>query len=419
MSIDLERRLRNYGEVLDAAIEIDLVHDVELTVRLDDRMVPVSGSVSSPRRTALVVVAAAGLLICGSLALIIDRRSESQLPAAETAADSGPVSTPIQFPTSTTISPDAPTLWGPIRVSPATVGWYEFGDIPASLASRLGAIESWTSDYTASFYRCATYTIAAEGPICTGLIGGNFVAPITFNSTGELGTHLGDISTTDLAWTLAQGSLWDYDQVTSAPPPSPVAVGDHAGLMYSNAGTSYLVWEQMPGVHLWIRATDVPTEVMVGMALTVRPATLPDHLPLPIIVDTVSTSGAPPDDELVIGTHPGMAPCAQINSSNGCVSLPPVKGVAIVVGNDGAAERIVAVAAIFPLGSVDRLRVDLAGADPVFIESVVSPLGFRFAIFRPGAERIIGGSTVAPDGSVVATATLSTTATGPTPTTIG
>ena len=418
MSIDLETRLRSYGDVLDAAIEFDLTRDTELTAPLDDEMVPLSTSSSSPRRTALVVVAAAGLLIGGSLALLTDHHSESQIPAAETASESGPETTILSFPSSTTISPDDPSLWNPIRVAPGTVGWYEFGDISASLTSRVRAIESWTTDYTASFYRCATYTVDAEGPICTGLIGGNFVAPTTFAGTGELGTHLGDMSTADLAWTMAQGSLWDYSDVTSAPPATPVAVGGHAGLMYSNADTSYLVWEQAPGVHLWIRATDIPTDDMVALALTVRPATLPDHLPLPIIVDTVSTSGAPSYNELVIGSHPGMPLCAQINSSNGCVSVPPLTDVAMVVGNDGVDGQISAVAAIFPLGSTDRLRVDLADADPVTVEPVVSPLGFRYAIFRPGTERITGGGTVAPDGSVVAVATLSTVPTGLTPTTI-
>ena len=157
---------------------------------------------------------------------------------------------------------------------------------------------------------------------------------------------------------------------------------------------------------------------MVALALTVRPATLPDHLPLPIIVDTVSTSGAPSYNELVIGSHPGMPLCAQINGSNGCVSVPPLTDVSMVVGNDGVDGQISTVAAVFPLGSTDRLRVDLADADPVTVEPVVSPLGFQYAIFRPGTERIIGGGTVAPDGSVVAVATLSTVPTGLTPTTI-
>ena len=419
MSIDLENRLRSYGDVLDAAIEFELIRDIELTAPLADEMVPLSSSASSPRRTALVVVAAAGLLIGGSLALLTDDHSASQIPAAETASESGPGTTILSFPSSTTNPPDDPSLWDPIRVAPGTVGWYEFGDIPASLTSRVGAVESWTNDYTASFYRCATYTVDAEGPICTGLIGGNFVAPTTFAGTGELGTHLGDMTTADLAWALAQGSSLGYADVTSAPPATPVAVGDHAGLMYSNAHTSYLVWEQTPGVHLWIRATDVPTDDMVGLALTVRPAVLPDHLPLPIIVDTVSTSGAPSFDELVIGSHPGMPLCAEINTSNGCVSLPPLTDVAMVVGNNGVDGQISAVAAIFPLGSADRLRVDLADADSVTVEPVVSPLGFQYAIFRPGTERIIGGGTVARDGSVVATVTLSTVPTGPTPTTVG
>jgi hypothetical protein len=111
-----------------------------------------------------------------------------------------------------------------------------------------------------------------------------------------------------------------------------------------------------------------------------------------------------------------MPLCAQINTSNGCVSLPPVTDVAIVVGVDGP---ITAVAAVFPTGSVDRLRVDLADADPVTVEPVASPLGFQYAIFRPGTERIIGGGVVAPDGAIVATATLTTAPAGPTPTTIG
>jgi hypothetical protein len=80
---------------------------------------------------------------------------------------------------------------------------------------------------------------------------------------------------------------------------------------------------------------------------------------------------------------------------------------------------ITAVAAIFPLGSNKRLRVGIADADEVTVEPVVSPLGFEYAIFRAGTERIVASGTVGPDGSVVATAPLSTVPTGVTPTTVG
>lgn len=421
MSVDLETRLRNYSDVLDAAIELALSHDVELAQPLDGEMVELSGSRTSPRRTALVVVAAAGLLVGGSLALLSDHQP-SHLPAADTASESAPETTIPSFLTSTTISPDDPSLWNPIRVAPGTVGWYEFGDVPTDLVATLGAVESWTVDYTAQFYRCSNFTVDAVGPICTGLVGGNFVAPIAFAGTGELGTHLGDMSTADLLWIKAQGSLWGYDEMTSPPLPTPVAVGDHTGLMYSNNGMSYLVWEQAPGVHLWIRGTDVSVDDMVGLALTVRPATLPDQLPLRIVLDGVASSGAPSEDELVIGSHPGMPMCAQVGTSNGCVSIPPespVSGVALVVGSDGVGGAITTVAAIFPLGSTNRLRVDLAGANSITAEPVVSPLGFKYAVYRIDNTPITGGVAVAPDGSVIATATLTTAPTGGTPTTVG
>ena len=440
MPADVIEQLRMLGNLLDAhaaPVTIDDIRRTELRGELEPESVGVIDTHLAGRpepgyrwtkevlAVAAIVVVVVGLAIVG----LQDHATKGpSLSVSPTLEGSTPEPTAIPMSTlptpsstispSTTISPDDPSLWNPIRIAPGTTGWYEFGDVPAALAPLVSDLQTWTPDYTASFYRCATYTVDADGPICTGLIGGNFVAPNAFGGTGELGTHLGDISTADLAWTMAQGSLWGYDEVTSPPPTTPVAVGDHAGAMYSNADTSYLVWEQAPGVHLWIRASGITTGDMVALALTVRPATLPDHLPLRIIVDTVATSGAPSYDELVIGSHPGMPRCAEI-SSNGCVSLPPVTEVAMVVGNNGVDGPLTAVAAIFPLGSANRLRVDLADADPITVEPVVSPLGFQYSIFRAGTERIIGGGAVAPDGSVVATATLSTVPTGPTPTTAG
>jgi LysM domain len=423
VSIDLESRLHSYGVVLDAAIDLDLASaDTGLVGTLDDEIVARSVAPARPRAAALVSIAVAGLLIGGCFALLADRHPESLTPGVESSTESLPapttsfVPTTPSYPTTTAVPADDPDTWDPIRVAPGTVGWYEFGDVPAALAPRLSDVQSWTTDYAARFFRCATFTVDSNGPICTGLIGGNFVAPTTFAGTGELGTHLGDISTAELAWTMAQGSLWSYDEVTAAPPATPVAVGDHSGLMYSNPDTSYLVWEQATGVHLWIRATGFSTDDMVALALAVRPAPLPDHLPIPIVVDSASPSGTHSFDELVIGSHHGIPQCAQINIWDGCVSLPPISDVAMVVGTDGVGGPLTAVAAVSPTGSSDRLRVELDGAEPVTVEPVVSPLGFQYSIFRPGTARIVAAHMVAPDDSIVATATL-TTVVEPTPTT--
>ena len=418
MSTALENRLRTYGEVLDAAIEIDLTSAVGVVATPDHQLVDLTTSPSPPRRMALAVVATVGLLIGGCLALLTDHRSQSQVPTAGTASESSAVPTTLSGPTSTAVPVNDPGTWDPIRVAPGTLGWYEFGDVPAALAPLVSDLQTWTTDYTARFYRCSTYTVDADGPICTGLIGGNFVAPNTFAGTGELGTHLGDISTADLAWTMAQGSLWGYDEVTSPPPTTPVAVGAHAGEMYSNAGTSYLVWEQAPGVHLWIRSSGITADDVVALALTVRPVPLPDHLPLPIVVDSVATSGAPSFDDLELGSHHGTPLCVQINPWDGCTSLPPVSDLSMVVGTNGSGGQLTAVAAVTPIGSVDRLRVDLAGAESVTVQPVVSPLGFQYSIFRPGTARITAAHMVAPDDSIVATATLTTVPTGATPTTV-
>lgn len=421
MSIDLESRLRDYGTVLDSAIESNLASDIELRATPDDDLVDVSGPPSAPRRAALVAVAAAGLLIGGCLALITDHHSQTQVPAAGTSTEASPAPTTPSGPTSTAVPADDPDTWDPIRIAAGTLGWFEFSNVPDPLASRLSGQETWTIDYTARFYRCSTYSVDADGPLCTGLSGGNFVAPVTFAGTGELGTHLGDISTADLAWTLAHGSLWSYE-VTTAPPPTPVAVGDHSGVMYSNADTSYLVWEQAPGVHLWIRATGFTTNDLVALAMTVRPAPLPDHLPVPLVVDAASTSGAPSTGDLLLGSHHGAPACVQINIWDGCVSVPPVSDVALamVIGTDGVGGPLTAVAAVSPIGSPDRLRVELSGYGPITVAAIVSPLGFQYSIFRPppGTARITAAHMVAPDDSIVATATLTTVATGvPTPTT--
>jgi hypothetical protein len=81
--------------VLDSAIEFDLSHDIdEPAVRLDDEIVPDPRSVPAPRRSALVAVAAAGLLIGGCLALLTDRHPESQIPVAETTSESATTTVP-------------------------------------------------------------------------------------------------------------------------------------------------------------------------------------------------------------------------------------------------------------------------------------------------------------------------------------
>ena len=414
MSIDLESRLHSYGAVLDAAIESDLsTFDNRRTSTVDDGLVGVTDAQGRPPRATFVAVSAAVLLVVGCLALLADRRPDAQISPADTSEE-GPASTASALlPATTAVAADDPETWDFIRVAPGTVGWYEFGDPPATLASRVADVQSWTFDYAARFYRCDSYTVDADGPICTGLIGGNFVAPTTFAGTGELGTHLGDLSTADLAWTLAQGSLWGYGEIASGPPAT-VAVGDHAGLMYSNADTSYLVWEQVPGVHLWIRATGFNADDMVALALTVRPATLPDHLPLAIVVDSVLTSGARAMDDLLVGSHHGGPLCAQVNIWDGCVALPPVSDVAVVVGTDGVGGPLTAVAAVYPVGSTNRLHVDVADGDPVMVESVQSPLGFEYSIFRPGTADIVSAQVVASDGSIISTATLTTAVPGPT-----
>ena len=80
-------------------LESDSQHDRGLVETLDDELVAISASPSRPRRTALVAVAAAGLLVGGGLALITEHHAERVDPPADTPASPTSPTTTLQHQT--------------------------------------------------------------------------------------------------------------------------------------------------------------------------------------------------------------------------------------------------------------------------------------------------------------------------------
>ena len=310
--------------------------------------------------------------------------------------------------------------WDRVAIAPGTVGWFEIGNLPSALAARVGTIQSWSSDYTSIFFRCVKWTESASTVTCTKLAGGNYVETSSFGpapavgASNGIGAQLGDgLQTAKVLWTMAQGSLWGYDEVTTPPTPTPVAIGSITGLSYRKGDSAYLAWQYAPGVIVWLAATGYTNAEMAEMAASARPAALPS-LPLLIAVGANVTDSNGVSRSLKVTSVNGVR-CAGITVYTQCTRID--QGPALVRTLDQAGPA--AVGAVVPSGTTASLVVTLVGGQLRTVPLTPAGLGIDTALYTAATgETLASAQVVGAAGAVLQTISLAPDPNQPTVTTV-
>ena len=408
MTTDLDRAVRaSLGDIIATAPEP--VDQPMQLVRVGD---------ATPPRRPYLAIAASVVVVLAGVAGLIAVRADDRTPAGSPSNPDSQAASPAVIEVPSVENETSKVPWDQIAIAPGTVGWFEFGDLPADLAARVGKITSYSNDYSSVFFHCVTWTENDGTITCTKLAGGNYVqlsyfgpAPATGASNG-LGTQLGDgLDAAQVLWAVAQGSLWGYDTVTAPPKPTPVAIGSITGLSYRSGDSAYLAWERAPGVILWLAATGYTDQDMAQLAASVRPVTV-TSLPLLIDVGSTATDSYGLPRSLKVASVDGIR-CASITLYTECTRID--QGPALVRTLDGSGP---AVAAIVPSGTTASLVVALADGQVRTVPLTATGLNINTAIYAAVAgETMSSAQIVNANGEVMQRITLAGDAGTPTPTT--
>lgn len=343
---------------------------------------PPSRSVRRPRLAAIASLLVAGL---GLAAFVLVKTrdvdtSGSSVPPAQSPTTRPGTPATIQVPSVEDEHSKVP--WDRIAVAPGTIGWFQLGDLAPDLAARVGPIQAWSDEYTSIFFRCVAWTEAGSTVTCTKLAGGNYIATSTFGPTPDsgpssgVGTQLGDgLDPAQVLWTLAQDSLWGYDEVTTPPVPTQIAVGSITGVSYRHGNSAYLVWERSPGVIVWVEANGFTDTEMAELAAAVHPATLPSTLPLLLTVGASVNDSNGLSHTLKVSSVNGIR-CAGLTMFTECTRID--QGPAIIQSLGAGTP---AVAAVAPSGTPASLVVTLVGGGQRSVTLAAAGLEIQTAIY--------------------------------------
>ncbi len=252
----------------------------------------------STGRTRLVGVAAAALLVAGGAAVW----AAAGRPASDdagTVAQSQPVlptgvvATVLAPPTGSSV-PCFDINCAPLDRLPVVAGTADFYVGPESLGTAV--VNQEVLDQV-GIIRCVGLT--ADGSACQRIEGiaivglvtypTNIAAPSTVAGDQavttldiEVGTTFTDVSPAEYANTL--GGIPDEANATS-----PMVVRGHDGIQYHDAGHTYVVWQEQPGVLVWVAVPDEMADQLATIADGVRRTTGPASIPYIVVVTPLAS----------------------------------------------------------------------------------------------------------------------------------
>ena len=386
--------------------------------------------VGPDRRRGVVAAAAAVAVVGAGVVATLALRPGSESVSHDAAAPSSALPVQASATTSTTSvsGGDADTIplaysdddslpspWDAIRVAPGTIGWYDINvdALAPEIQSVLGQRDAWSADYISRFYRCVAWAESDDGaPTCTKLATGGREF-VSYGGQGDIelgdggvgiGTNLVASDPKELLWSLGAGSLWGYDTVTEPPEPTEVAIGQRTGYQYRNGDAAYLLWEQEPGVFVWLKGQGLDDTTLVALAESVVPVPVPGQLPLQLSLEDEAGSPEPRDDfveiteRLVLGWVDGR-PCVTFGASDGCT---PVGDEPLLIVDEFPVGDPLVVAAIGPRESGLTLEVDVFDVGTRSDVQFVDAFGWSAAVYRPGADRPLAARLIGEGGEVLA-----------------
>lgn len=290
----------------------------------------------------------------------------------------------------------------PIPIARGTIGWFEAGDgLPSQLAGRSAHLIAPSNGATAAFFACREWTLTSGVPTCTMLTGGNFVEHVHYGDQLEIGVQLGGTDARTQLSIQASGSLWGYD--IDLPEPTVIPIGDIEGYSYRNDDHSYMAWEYQPGVVVWLEARGLDDTQLAEIAAGVRPATLPDELPVLLQLDeTTIVAGDPVNSSLSPALKLGYLdgqPCVGFELWDECVAPDEPALFGTAVWGDGRADRY---AATVPAGTSAEMRVNLFDIGWRTVPFEPTEFGFDVAIWDgEGRDRLLEAQLVNANGDIV------------------
>jgi hypothetical protein len=397
MTIDLDDDLDALEHRLRAACRAVVPHlldpaaDHTVEGRIDERgrielpCGPLLDDDHEVQRSRLLLVAAAALLVVGAAA-VWSTRDRSQpvdpagAPSAEaTAAATGPSSTVLLQTTTSSIvpfgsgpcGPDGCTGFDPLPIAPGAA------DIYAGPAD-LGEAESTPGSFEL-LTRCAELT--ADFSACRRIEGVAGVELVHYADGTRVGTTFADLSPAEYA------TIWGPSQGRG--PQTPVVVRGHEAIQYLNETDPAVVWQERPGVLVWVSIRGDDTGRLMSIAEGVRsmpgPTTMPNRVmvaPLAMSWDAQDNDG----DGLIAARSNGVE-CVGLDYVDTCGA--DLASRTIVRGSFRPNDPTVRIAGSTP-ADVTSVRIEADGVEPV----VVDTIGFADYSSRFFSTGLSAGSSI-------------------------
>jgi len=360
----------------------------------------------STGRTRLVGVAAAALLVAGGAAVW----AAAGRPASDdagTVAQSQPVlptgvvATVLAPPTGSSV-PCFDINCAPLDRLPVVAGTADFYVGPESLGT---AVVNQEMLDQVGIIRCVGLT--ADGSACQRIEGiagvglvtypTNIAAPSTVPGDQavqtieiEVGTTFTDVSPADYA------NIWGgiHDGANA----SPMVVRGHDGIQYHYAGRTYVVWQEQPGLLVWVAVPDEMADQLSTIADGVRRTTGPTTIPYIVVVTPLAGPWAAQDnngDGLIYARVGG-----KLLMGIDYIDSTEVRTAVVARQKPGVDGELV-VGGMAPVEAT-RVRITAVGSPPVIIDTLAfagAPESRFFMANLPGGPGSVSVDWLAADGS--------------------
>lgn len=415
MTPDLDERLRRHAVRLDQRIT-----EAKSAPDHDALHVPIGENLNSGRRAfragrmrALSVAACVAVAVAGLVALSTrEPRADDTGPAAvpETRAPADTSVLPVEQRTEDLLEA-TPEIeiepaydenqsppWDNIAIAPGTLTWFDITttNLPEDLKAQLGERGVWSDAYVSTFYRCVSWQVDNDRPVCDRLAGST-PGGIDYGDALTVGSALTDSTPDQLLWELADGSLWGYETYDSPPAPTPIRIaGQNDGVVYRVDDEAYTVWQQAPGALVWFKTKGLDGNQIATLAQSMQPAQL-EQLPLLLSLGATIGERIPQDQQVKLGWIAGR-PCVGINMWQRCT---PIDQGPVLLTGETSVGLGPSIAAVTPDDAQNLFVVDLFEIGEQPVEPTFNGFGLNVSLYPAGTERLLSGRLVDAQGATL------------------
>lgn len=367
-------------------------------------------------RARLVGVAAAALLVAGGAGVwAATGRPASESPSAAETGSATPslpsqqgssaavVSTVLAPPTGSSV-PCFGTDCTPVDRLPVVAGATDFYVGPESLGTPV--VDQEMLDQF-GIIRCVELT--ADGSACQRIEGIAGVGPVSYpTNVPAPSTVPGDITPRtigiEIGTTYTGIAPSDYANIWGSGPtgsiaPTPLAVRGHDGIQYHYGDRTYAVWQEQPGLLVWVAVPDQMADQLSTIAEGVRRVSGPATIPYVVVVTPLARPWDTSDNNADGLVYTRIGGKLQVGvdyidgSSPVVVRQNPNVDAELVVGGAAPAEAM-------------QVRITTAGNPPVIVDTVAfagAPEARFFQTNVPGGVGQVAFAWLAADGSEIDT----------------